>query len=57
MRSKMIDFRITDGLYNKQAFSDPEVLITLLQTLSTSQQFTMEYDIGKVLQTSYTYST
>lgn len=49
MRSKMIDFRITDGLYNKQAFSDPEVLITLLQTLSTSQQFTMEYDIGKVL--------
>lgn len=49
MRSKMIDFRITDGLFDKQNFENPEVLITAIQTISTSEQFMQEYDVGKVL--------
>lgn len=49
MRSKLIDFRLTDGLYSKQNFVNPEVLITTLQTLQANQQFQIEYDMGKVL--------
>ena len=49
MRSKMIDFRLTDGLYNKQHYSDPEVLMTIMQVVGTNQQFMQEYDMGKIL--------
>lgn len=49
MRSKLIDFRLTDGLYNKQNFQDPEVVITTLQTIGSNPQFQQEYDVSKVL--------
>lgn len=49
MRSRMIEFRLTDGLYDKQNFSNPEVIITTLQTLQASQEFQAQYDMSKVL--------
>jgi hypothetical protein len=49
MRSKMLDFKITDGLFPKQSIQDPDLLMTIMQVIGTNKTFDQSYDSAKVL--------